>query len=391
MEAESVKITFPHMGTAYIPFRALLNELGHEVVLAPRCTEKTLSLGTRHAPESACLPLKINIGNYLEAAEKGAEFVLMAGGIGPCRFGFYGYVQQEILRDIGSDLEMIILEPPASGWPQLWDQLARLAKKASKLQVIHALRLGWAKLVACDRLEQLSLLVRAYEKQKGSTTKTLELALEQIDRADNVGAVAIAVREGTDKLNLLPRDPERTVLTVGVVGEIYTVLEPFVNFQLEKQLGEMGVVICRQMWLSDWILHHIVLSGLRLKRTARLYRSAEPYLKHFVGGHGLESVAHTVQMARTGVDGVVHILPFTCMPEIVAQSVLPLVGRDYQLPILTMVVDEHSAAAGIRTRLEAFVDLLVSRRRAKEQKAGHSDQEGNRTFEKVAPDGQWVT
>ena len=52
------------------------------------------------------------------------------------------------------------------------------------------------------------------------------------------------------------------------------------------------------------------------------------------------------------VDGIVHILPFTCMPEIVAQSILPLVSRDYQLPILTMVVDEHTGIAGVRTRLE---------------------------------------
>ena len=60
-------------------------------------------------------------------------------------------------------------------------------------------------------------------------------------------------------------------------------------------------------------------------------------------------------LAKEGVDGIVHILPFTCMPEIVAQSVLPLVSRDYQIPILTIVVDEHSAEAGIQTRLEAFV------------------------------------
>jgi predicted nucleotide-binding protein (sugar kinase/HSP70/actin superfamily) len=67
-------------------------------------------------------------------------------------------------------------------------------------------------------------------------------------------------------------------------------------------------------------------------------------------------------LAQEGVDGIVHILPFTCMPEIVAQSILPSVGKDYQLPILTVVVDEHTGIAGIRTRLEAFVDLLASRR-----------------------------
>jgi len=65
-----------------------------------------------HSPEFACLPLKINIGNFIEALEKGADTIVMAGGVGPCRFGYYGQVQKEILKDLGYDFEMIILEPP---------------------------------------------------------------------------------------------------------------------------------------------------------------------------------------------------------------------------------------------------------------------------------------
>ncbi len=201
---------------------------------------------------------------------------------------------------------------------------------------------------------------------QGDTSRVLKHALRGVDQANTVKQVTEAMCDGLGKLQDLPKDRQRSVLVVGVVGEIYTVLEPFVNFHLEERLGEMGVVIRRQMWFSDWILHNIVLSTLRLKRDAHLFRLAKGYLTHFVGGHGLESVAHTVAMAKEGVDGVVHVLPFTCMPEIVAQSVLPEVSRDYELPILTLVVDEHSAEAGVHTRLEAFVDLLKSRKRVKD-------------------------
>jgi predicted nucleotide-binding protein (sugar kinase/HSP70/actin superfamily) len=51
------------------------------------------------------------------------------------------------------------------------------------------------------------------------------------------------------------------------------------------------------------------------------------------------------------------------MPEIVAQTILPAVSRETGVPVMTLVVDEHSAEAGIVTRLEAFVDML--RRRTK--------------------------
>jgi len=53
------------------------------------------------------------------------------------------------------------------------------------------------------------------------------------------------------------------------------------------------------------------------------------------------------------------------MPEIVAESILPTIQKDYDIPILTLVVDEMTGEAGYLTRLEAFVDLLKKRREDK--------------------------
>jgi len=64
-------------------------------------SKKTLDLGTKYSPETACLPLKLNVGNFLEAIEMGAEIIIMIGGRGPCRLGYYAAVEQEILRDLG--------------------------------------------------------------------------------------------------------------------------------------------------------------------------------------------------------------------------------------------------------------------------------------------------
>ena len=229
-----MNMTFPHMGTAHIPFRTLIQGLGHNAIVAPHCTQKTLAIGTRHAPESACLPLKINIGNYIEAFEVGADTILMAGGVGPCRFGFYGNVQQEILGDLGVDLQMIILEPPKQGWKELINQLAYLTQNVAKARVLHTLRLTWAKFVACDRLEKVSLDTRAYEKVQGDTSRVLKHALNSVDQADSIRQVTEAVGDGLAMFRDLPQDRQRSVLIVGVVGEIYTILEPFVNFCLEE-------------------------------------------------------------------------------------------------------------------------------------------------------------
>ena len=84
-----------------------------------------------------------------------------------------------------------------------------------------------------------------------------------------------------------------------------------------------------------------------------------------MGGHGLESVAQAVDAGVNRQDGLIHVAPFTCMPEIIAQSVLPRVSRNLDLPVMTLILDEHSAEAGILTRLEAFLDLLSRRRVAR--------------------------
>ena len=63
-----------------------------------------------------------------------------------------------------------------------------------------------------------------------------------------------------------------------------------------------------------------------------------------------------------GYDGVVHILPFSCMPESVASATLVRVSRDYGIPVLTIHIDENTSPVRLTTQLEAFVDTLLWRR-----------------------------
>ena len=80
----------------------------------------------------------------------------------------------------------------------------------------------------------------------------------------------------------------------------------------------------------------------------------------------MESVGKTILFAKRGVDGIIHIFPFTCMPELVAQTILAKVQRDLDVPILTLIFDEHTAQGAIDTRIEAFIDLLERRRRSRD-------------------------
>jgi hypothetical protein len=73
--------------------------------------------------------------------------------------------------------------------------------------------------------------------------------------------------------------------------------------------------------------------------------SSRPYLNYFVGGHGRETVGCAVKFARQNFDGVIQIGPLTCMPEIVAQSVLGQVGEKEGIP--TFIIFKASFFSGL--------------------------------------------
>jgi len=361
-----VKVTFPHMGTAWIPMRAILRDLDVEVVVPPPTTRRTVELGVRHSPEFACFPLKLNLGNFMEAYELGADTILMGGGTGPCRFGYYAQVHREILADLGYDFRMVVLEPPRGHIGELLEKLRFITGGQPLRRIWRALRLGWNKFQAIDTLEREVFRVRAREKIRGSASRTFQRGLEMIDEARNVEETWESVEKCLDLLARIPRDEDVEPLRVGVVGEIFMITEPAANLKVLERLGSMGVEVDRAVMIGEWIRQHLLLDALRLRRKKDpVKEAAKPYLDHFVGGEGLESIGNSVLYARRGYDGIVHILPFTCMPEIVARSLLPQVAADHDIPVLTLVLDEHAGEAGVLTRLEAFVDLL---RRRKEQR-----------------------
>ena len=97
-------ISFPHLGNYYIVFNYFLSRvLKCTVIIPPKSTRKTIELGSKYSPDFVCVPFKYNLGNYIEALDMGAN-VLVQGG-GGCRYGYYGELQEKILRDLGYDFE----------------------------------------------------------------------------------------------------------------------------------------------------------------------------------------------------------------------------------------------------------------------------------------------
>ncbi|MTI60788.1 MAG: CoA protein activase [Firmicutes bacterium] len=356
------KITFPQMGDMKIGLKALFAELGFEVVVPPEISKNTLDLGVKYGPEFACLPLKINLGNFIEALEKGANVIVMGGGCGPCRFGYYAEVQRAILEDLGYCFEMIVLEPNLL---RDYRHIKKILGNISLKRLYNGLKLALYKVYMIDNIYRIVLATRALEKKRGEIDSLYSSFLNKIDQASSFKKIKALKDEYQNKIKENINDYQRNErLIIGIVGEIYLVLEPFVNLNIEEKLGKLGVIVKRDIYMSSWLLHFLHLGN----EMRKIKKAAENYLDSFVGGHGLDSIGNTVRYARVGYDGVIQLAPFTCMPEIISQTILPSVSKKEKIPVLSLFFDEHTGDAGLQTRIEAFVDLLMRKKIYKDGK-----------------------
>lgn len=357
-----MRITFPHIGNFHIAIKHFLKELGHEVICPPPTSSYTACLGAQYAPESACYPLKLTTGNLLEAIARGADSVFMAGGIGPCRFGFYAQVQRHVLRALGHSVDFVLLEPPGGGLATTILSLKKLLKGTTPLQLIRAARGAWLKCVAVDDLERTAALLRPLEATPGFVDRILMDGLRWLDQASDWAQIRSAWQDSLSDMRHVPRrDSHDGPPVVGIVGEIFMVLDSAANKGVERKLGALGVQVIRFLRASEWVKSNLLTFLHASDLEAEILAAAQPYTKAFFGGHGRESVGSAAMMCRGQVDGIVHVMPFTCMPEIAAGSILSTVETQYEVPLLRLSLDEHTAEAGLDTRLEAFVDMILER------------------------------
>jgi len=349
------------MGNIYIPFKAMLERLDVDFVTPPVSNQRTLSLGARHSPEGLCIPFKMTLGNLIEAAELGADTLLMPGGYGICRLGYYTRVQEQVLRNLGYDVDVIQMGVSEKKFLGILELVRRVSGNAPWRRILSAFRFGVAKLNALDTIEQKVQKVRPVETVKGTANGIYSHAIAAIDSADDYDTLKGVKSDYLAQLSAIPCDESYRPLIVGVTGEFYVLLEPFSSFDVEQELGKLGVEVRRKMFVSEWLRFSYFLNPFGINENSRIHRAARPYLKRDVGGDGWESVGEKVLHAGE-YDGLIHLAPFTCMPEIIAQNIMPSTRE--KIPVLTILCDEQIARAGVLTRIEAFVDLLQRKRRA---------------------------
>lgn len=363
-------ITIPHLGNVYLAAKALFDGLGIEYILPEQNSRSVLQTGSFYSPDEMCLPFKLMMGNYIDAISRGADTILITGSCGPCRFGEYCELQMRILKDLGHDLRFVVVDSPGEiGKDEFLTRIGIVSgeSKLSRAKKVEALLRAVRVMKLLDRLEAETHELAGFEAEHGACKRILERCkADMLACTDPAEMIHIMQRSGR-QLDRIAIDPNKEPLRIAVIGEIYTVIEPFTNLFIEDRLMDLGVSTERSMtptwWLTDMVLKPPKLNSPSLRLASR------PYLKHYVGGHCRECIGEAMMAQRKGLDGAIQIFPMGCMPEIVAKAILPSISRDRDFPILTLIVDEMTGEAGYVTRIEAFLDMLERRRKVRQQKA----------------------
>lgn len=367
-EKKKIKVAFPHMGTISIAWSLGLKTIDVEPFVPPYTSKKTLSLGTKNSPEAICLPYKLILGNFIEAIEGGTDYVAMITSPGICRLGEYGSSIKNALADLGYEANYIELAL-YDGIKGMYNFAKELTGKNNPLLFLKAIYFMIRAIFVLDDLETALSYYRAREIKAGDAEKFFNKGLKYISEANNIKELKRAKKQALEDIAKTKIDPEREILHVDITGEIFLVLDYFSNQNIERELGKMGVQTRRSLtvgsFLKDAIIPKFIRKILRTGEThlQRAIRMAKPYLMRDIGGDALECVSDVAWAHEKGKDGIIHISPFTCMPEIMSQNIFPNMREDCNIPILTLIMDEQTGKAGYITRLEAFVDLMRRRKR----------------------------
>jgi predicted nucleotide-binding protein (sugar kinase/HSP70/actin superfamily) len=300
----------------------------------------------------------------------GADTIVMVGSGPPCRLGLYDLVQKVILEDMGLRYRWLTI-PPRLTWQAIWknhEETKELRKELSARNIFlfpYGLWMGWKKMKGCEALEQLAMKIRPMELKRGETQKRLKEVLSWVDEAKTPSVLGETIQKGKAFLQEIRQDRTRLPFKVAIVGELYTVMDPHINRGVEQKLGELGVEVTRTSWFSTHILRSLRKNKAdQTSERLRFFEASKAYLGYDVGAECNVSVGEAILRSKEGYDGVVHLMPFACMPETTASGILTQVGKDWDIPILTLILDEQEIEGRIQTLLEAFVEMLEWKRMA---------------------------
>jgi predicted nucleotide-binding protein (sugar kinase/HSP70/actin superfamily) len=348
---------FPKLGDYAVPLNIMIRGcLNCQTIDPPPITKRTVEIGAKHSPDTVCTPFKIIMGQFIESLGVGANALVMpAFG---CRLGFYDILHKQILEDMGYKFEMLTLFEYYATANKLFASLSGYNPDLTREQFDKIIALTARIVLDMDELHAILRKNAAFQIKAGTFESAYKNYLTEAKTLKNQEA-AVDLGNKYRKIfsKIETRRPENPI-RIGLVGDLYSVIEPHGNCEIEKWLIAHGVEIVRDIDLT-------YLTKFLFDVNALIAKSGG-YVNYQIGGNANNTVALAYQYCNSPkaakVDGLIHMKAATCTPEISAMTILQNISRDFETPIMFLTFDTETGEAGLHTRLEAFLDMLAMKK-----------------------------
>ena len=345
------KITYPQMGNYSVPIYYLLRHILHIKVIKPnKITAKTIELGSKYSPDFVCMPFKYTLGTFIEGLDKGANILLQAGG--GCRYGYYSELQEKIIKNLGYDFTYISLVSKGKiNKLEVYKKIKKIDKKLNIFKCLYYLFITIKMTKYMDELEDYIRMNKAFEENKGEFDKVYN---ELLSVFGNTTCYTYLFRNYLKYKKIIKNikvNKGHNHLKVGLIGELYTLMEPFANYDLENLLYKYNVEIKRFTNVTYLLFR-------KRKAVINFMKKMKNYFIYRLGADAHDNIYRAKLLCENDYDGIIHIKSSFCTPEIGAMPIINKVCKEYNVPIIYFSFDSNTSMVGIETRVEAFIDML---------------------------------
>jgi len=311
----------------YPMWKTFLEELGAEVVVSPPTTQAILSSGSSRVVADTCLPVKVFCGHVLALIGECDHIFIPA--IRSVKTKIYNCSKFLGLPDM---TRAVIPESP----PILDIDIDINTGKRELYQAIYKLgrRFTWSPF-----------------KVRKAAVAAWQAYLKYRQLMSNYGLTipqAIARISNTTEAEPKTLSSHPSQASIAIVGHPYLLHDEHINHRLIHRLEQADYKVLTPEMLTG--------EQLELAITRLVGRPYWTYEEEVVGagGYYLES----------GVDGVIGIMAFGCGPDsLMMDMVRRQSARLKTSTFMSLTLEEHTAEAGIATRVEAFLDMIQRRKR----------------------------
>lgn len=348
-------IAFPIMGNYHIPANYLFSKITHHKILkTPLITSKTIELGSKYSPDFVCTPFKYTLGSFIECLDMGANTLIQMGG--GCRYGYYFELQEKILKDLGYNFKYYnLVSKGHTDIKHIYKVMKEIEPNLKVFKSLYYLLITKNMVKYMDYIEDYIRKNKAYEINNGEFDKTYNEMINEFIKVDRLYKLNKIFRKYKKKILNIKLNKPKNNIRIAIIGELFTLMEPFANYNIEDYLINMGVEIKR--------FTNVTYLLFEKKTKSKNYLKKLKNIKYKMGADAMDNIYYTKYLIDNKYDGIIHIKSSFCTPEIGSMSIINKMCEESNMPVLFMSMDINTSKVGMETRLEAFYDMIEMRKR----------------------------